>query len=143
FCCFTIGGRRRPPLRLRQNKDRRVSSEGVVVQKPLGSTTAATLRSGGAFRSLAGWVNRDPADLVGTGQRRPSGRGDLLPAIRKIVPGAPVVGRRISINRRSGRRTADAVAFGAHALSINGVISRLQGATGDITVVRSDCTARD
>src|SRR5262249_61008018 len=50
----------------------------------------------------------------------------LLPAIRKIIPRTPVIGRRININWFSDGRSANSVAFSGHALGINGVISHLQ-----------------
>jgi hypothetical protein len=64
----------------------------------------------------------------------------LLPAIRKIIPRTPVIGRRIDIHWLSDGRPANSVAFSGHALGINGVISHLQGATGGIGIPCSNST---
>ena len=64
----------------------------------------------------------------------------LLPAIRKIIPRTPVIGRRINIHWLSDGRPANSVAFSGHALGINGVISHLQGAAGGIGIPCSNST---
>jgi len=66
------------------------------------------------------------SDQAGLAFCRLAGRRFLLPAIRKIIPRTPVVGRRININWLSDRWPANSVAFGGHALGINGVVSHLQ-----------------
>jgi hypothetical protein len=81
----------------------------------------------------SGW-DKEIAAIARLADRR------LLPAIRKIIPRTPVIGRRINIHWLSDGRPANSVAFSGHALGINGVISHLQGATGGIGIPCSNST---
>ncbi len=69
---------------------------------------------------MSGW-DKEIAAIARLADRR-----FALPAIRKIIPRTPVIGRRINISRLSDGRPANSVAFSGHALGINGVISYLQ-----------------
>jgi hypothetical protein len=54
-----------------------------------------------------------------------------------------IIGSWIDIDWLNNRRCRNPIAFGSHALRINGVISRLQGATSGASIPCSYSTARD
>jgi len=72
-------------------------------------------------------------------------------AIRLRVPrlcllsliSTPIVGAWIDIDWLNDRRCRNPIAFGGHALRINGVISHLQRATSGASIPTSDRTACD
>ena len=55
----------------------------------------------------------------------------------------PIVAAWIDIDWFNDRRCRNPIAFGAHALRINSVISRLQRATSGASIATSDRTACD